>query len=246
MLKTVDISRNVKTGPISVTYRAGNKNAFGTCPANCELNASGTGCGPGQIDFDYLDALLDSKRRRGFSWTYSHFNPLNWAHKLNETKTTINYSARNIAEAVAIAANKIAPAVTVVKDSIWKNGKSLKVSRDDIPGGPIQIVRCFAEYMPKVNCANCGGKDGPLCARLNRDYVVGFTVHGNGKKKAEDESTPGGCYAAGGPVRLQWNNTANQNQKLSDADALRAWSETLPHNATIRHHVAGDIGKDNF
>jgi len=245
MLKTVDISRNRKTGPIAVTYRAGKKDTFGTCPKNCEMNASGAGCSVGQIDFEYLDAVLESKPRRGFGWTYSHFHPLFWAGLLAPNKTVINYSAKNLAEAVAAFANQPAPVVTVVPESMWKGAKHITASRDDIPDSSVRVVRCLAEYNDKINCANCGdGEKGPLCARLNRDFIVGFSAHGNGKKKAADDKEQGGCYAAGGPTRLQWNATAKQAQTMTDAAALRAWFKTLPHNAIIRHHIAGDLGEE--
>ena len=65
MLKTVKNSTANKTAGLAVTYRAGNGEKFGTCPADCKLNDSGRGCGAGQIDFEYLDAVLDAKPRRG-------------------------------------------------------------------------------------------------------------------------------------------------------------------------------------
>ena len=95
----------------------GSSEKFGTCPASCELNPSGTGCSDGQIDFDYLDAVLDAKPRRGFSFTYSHFHPLFWSHKLSSEKTVINYSAATPDEAVLV--HEAAPTVTVVKPEYW-------------------------------------------------------------------------------------------------------------------------------
>ena len=86
-----------------------------------------------QIDFEYLEAVLDAKPRCGESFTYSHFHPLYWAHKLAPNKTTINFSADNLAEAVAICANKIAPVVTVVKKSFWKNGKQVDPYKQKLP-----------------------------------------------------------------------------------------------------------------
>ena len=264
MLKTVKNSTANKTSGLAVTYRAGNGEKFGTCPADCKLNDSGRGCGAGQIDFEYLDAVLDAKPRRGESFTYSHFHPLFWAQKLAPNKTTINYSADTLAEAVAICANKIAPVVTVVKRSFWKNGKFAVITRDDIPApvhtvgfgfvkhatierddipAPVRVIRCPAEYLDSVGCVNCGGKDGPLCARLARDFIVGFTGHGVKKKKIENDER-GGCYAAGGNVALHWTATAGQNQNQSDGDKLRAFVKTLSPRAIIRHHVAGDIGAE--
>ena len=244
MLKTVKNSTANKTAGLAVTYRAGKANNFGTCPADCKLNDSGRGCGAGQIDFEYLDAVLDAKPRCGESFTYSHFHPLYWAHKLAPNKTTINFSADNLAEAVAICANKIAPVVTVVKKSFWKNGKHATIESDDIPAR-VRVIRCPAEYLDSVGCVNCGGKDGPLCARLNRDFIVGFTGHGVKKKKIE-KGERGGCYAAGGNVAIHWRATAGQQQDQTDGDKLRAFVKTLSPRAIIRHHVAGDIGLETI
>ena len=130
MLKTVERSTAKKTAGCAVTYRAGKENKFDTCPADCKLNESGRGCGPQQIDDEYLDALLDAKPRRGYSMAYSHFHPLYWGHKLRKDKTTINYSADTIAEAAAVFLNRLSPVVTVVKKSFWKNGKQLTKSEN--------------------------------------------------------------------------------------------------------------------
>lgn len=238
MLKTVKNSTANKTSGLAVTYRAGNGEKFGTCPADCKLNDSGRGCGAGQIDFEYLDAVLDAKPRCGESFTYSHFHPLYWAQKLAPNKTTINYSADNLSEAVQIVKNKIAPVVTVVKKSFWKNGKNATADG-------VRVIRCPAEYLDSVGCVNCGGKDGPLCARLNRDYIVGFTGHGVKKKKIENGER-GGCYAAGGNVALHWTATAGQEQEQTDGDKLRAFVKTLSPRAIIRHHVAGDVGLESI
>ena len=242
MLKTVKNSTANKTAGLAVTYRAGNGEKFGTCPADCKLNDSGRGCKSDQIDFEYLEAVLDAKPRRGESFTYSHFHPLFWAHKLAPNKTTINFSADTLFEAAAICANKIAPVVTVVKKSFWKNGKHATIERDDIPA-PVKIVRCPAEYLENLGCVNCGGKDGPLCARLNRDFIIGFTGHGNSKKKIENGER-GGCYAAGGNVAIHWRATAGQAQQETDGDKLKAFVKTISPRASLRHHVAGDIGAE--
>jgi hypothetical protein len=69
MLKTVKLSQANKTAGCAVTYRAGKTNKYDTCPAKCELNASGRGCAPSAVDAEYLDAVLDSKPRNGHALT---------------------------------------------------------------------------------------------------------------------------------------------------------------------------------
>ena len=240
MLKTVKLSQANKTAGCAVTYRAGKANKYDTCPAKCELNASGRGCAPSAVDAEYLDAVLDSKPRSGHALTYSHFSPLYWAHKLHPQKTVINYSAPNLSAAVSCVGTNI-PAVTVVPVGFWKkNGNAKNVNIDGVRG-----VRCPAEYLAGVGCVNCGGDKAPLCARLDRDFFVMFTAHGVGKKKAGNPDQAGGCYADGGNVAIHWNATSNADDDgLTDAQRLRAFVKTLPPRSVLRHHVAGDIGKE--
>ena len=209
MLKTVKNSTANKTAGLAVTYRAGNGEKFGTCPADCKLNDSGRGCGAGQIDFEYLDAVLDAKPRRGESFTYSHFHPLYWAQKLAPNKTTINYSADTLAEAVAICANKIAPVVIVVKKSFWKNGKFAVITRDDIPA-PVRVIRCPAEYLNSVGCVNCGGKDGPYALDWPVILSLDLLATASKRKKLKTVSAAGVMRRAAmlpciGPPRLAKN-----------------------------------------
>ena len=52
----------------------------------------------------------------------------------------------------------------------------------------VKVVQCPAEIVKAkgvagtFNCAGCGGGK-PLCARADRDYVIGFTAHGSMTKK---------------------------------------------------------------
>lgn len=233
MLKTVELSRAKKTKGIAVTYRAGEKDNFGTCPATCELNPSG--CGSAKIDADYLDAVIDAVPNKGVAFTYSHFSPVFWAKKLKAGKTVINYSAKT-AELAAKYVGFGVPTVATVSDSFWQGKKARAVAG-------VNIVRCPAEYRGNFGCNQCGNGD-PLCAQLKRRYAVGFTAHGVHKKKAANPDDAGGCYATGGNVLLHWTATAKQGQDETDADRLRRFAKGLPPRTILRHHIAGDIGED--
>jgi len=249
MIKTVENSGATKTRGIAVTYRAGNGNMYGTCPASCELNCSGKGAK--QIDADYFNALLRAVPRGGISFTYTHFEWRHWcdkADKQSTRQTVVNFSAKSLLSAAA--ASRVVPAVVVVSEEQWQNSKKISApllggsnSRGElVQTGAVNVVRCPAEYLDKFSCGDCGG-GVPLCARADRDYIIGFTAHGSGKKKAADPDTVGGCYADGGRVRLHWNATANSDQRdETDGEKLTRFAKGLRKGSIIRHHVAGDIG----
>jgi len=231
MLKTVEISRAQKTKGVAVTYRAGTKDNFGTCPATCELNPSG--CGATKIDHVYLDAVVDAVPTKGQAFTYSHFSPIHWIKKLQAGKTVINYSAKTAAMAAKYVRMKV-PTVCTVAADFWGARKSVTVDA-------VKVVRCPAEYLDNFGCAQCGNGD-PLCARLTRNFAVGFTAHGVHKKKAANPDDAGGCYATGGNVLLHWNHTADQDQDETDAERVTRFAKGLAPRTILRHHIAGDIG----
>lgn len=239
MLKTVSISKAKKTGGIAVTYRSGAANKYGTCPADCELNK--TGCGSKGVDSEYLDAVLKARPRRGFSFTYSHFAPLHWFHKLTEKTTVINWSAPSISAAVDAIKNKI-PAVAVAPESYWQENGNPKHATFN----GVKLVRCPAEYLENFGCGQCGGDDGPLCARLDRTFAILFTAHGASKKAAGDPDKKGGCYADGGNVNMHWKDMPDQIQDETDSEKLTRFVAGLPANAILRHHVAGDLGREEL
>jgi hypothetical protein len=234
MLKTVDYSRATKTRGIAVTYRAGTGEKYATCPASCKMNCSGKGAK--QIDADYLDALLDAVPRRGVSFTYSHFDWKLWADKLAPGKTVINFSTESLLTAAEATLENV-PSVVVLREDYWQGSKT-----QSAPFG-VRIVRCPAEYREGFSCADCGNGE-PLCARRDRDYIIGFSAHGPSKKKAADPETRGGCYADAGNCRIWWEDTANGEQRETDAEKVRRFAQSLPPGSIVRHHVAGDIGAE--
>jgi hypothetical protein len=227
MLKTVAVSANKKTGPIAVTYRSGEHETYGTCPKTCGLHPKSE-TGTDNIDSEYLRALSDAVPRGGLAWTYSHFaaDALPFPEK---GKTVINASCDTASEALR-AYSLGRPAVYAAPvDTQWPQR---------IAG--VQFVRCPAELSDTFTCQQCGnGK--PLCARPDRDYVIVFVAHGTGKKRVG--TGDGGCYAASGPTAIQWHGT-KKTGAANDAEALRAFARSLPPGSFLRHHVAGDAGRE--
>lgn len=228
MLKTVALSANRKTGPIAVTYRSGTHETYSTCPKTCSLHPKSE-TGSETVDADYLAALLDAVPRRGIAWTYSHF-PAAVLPVAKRGQTVINASCDTVAEAVAaVAAGR--PAVLAAPS------ETVDTWPQTVDG--VRFHRCPAELADDFTCHQCGN-GSPLCARPGRRDVVVFVAHGSGAKKVG--TGKGGCYAASGPVAIQWHGTRKAGA-ADDAQALRAFARSLPPGSMLRHHVAGDIGR---
>ncbi len=126
------------------------------------------------IDSEHVLRLMSANQgRNGFG--YTHYNPFIHdngilIHSMNMAGLTINLSADNHALADVYFDLGIAPVVTLLKIGSPKVTLTPKGRR---------IVRCPAEYLEKVTCANC-----VLCTRADRSYIVGFTAHGSRKKRA--------------------------------------------------------------
>jgi len=229
MLRTIAISSNRKLGPIAATYRSGTHETYGTCPKTCGLHPKSE-TGSAAVDFDYLRALLDAVPRRGLAWTYSHFA----AAMLPIAKpgqTVINASADNVAEAIA--------AVRIGRPAVLAAAADTADTWPRVVEG-VRFHRCPAELAENFTCAQCGN-GSPICARPDRTDVVVFVAHGSGAKKVG--TGKGGCYAAGGPAAIAWHGTKKVGSP-NDAAALMSFARSLPSGSMLRHHVAGDIGRE--
>ena len=251
----------MKTTDCAITYRSGDNDVFGTCPKICPLNPNQT-VSTGQVDWDYLDAVLDATVRGGRSWTYSHFKfedislkqnknfHFNFLYRIRDSKqhTTINRSTDDIYDAVTVH-KKGYPTVITLSDNhlkpIFKKDYYLLPLEKNFKVNGVQFVRCPAEYNKKVGCINCD-----LCARKDRDFVIVFYGHGS-QKKLVGEEEQGGCYGTFGRVRLQWEHTRknvsqnNVSGNYSDKKKLQQFVQELPYGTILRHHIVGDVGKEN-
>jgi hypothetical protein len=94
---------------------------------------------------------------------------ISWA---NSCGFAVNLSAEGWKQADRLADLEIGPVFTVLPHTLivgsWRWSET--------PAGR-RILRCPAEWNG-AQCSTCGGKKGPLCARQDRDYVIGVTSHG--------------------------------------------------------------------
>lgn len=227
MLRTVAVSSNKKTGPIATTYRSGQHETYGTCPKTCSLHPKSE-TGTAEIDQEYLNALYDAVPEDGKAWTYSHFAH-NMLPRPQEGKTVINASCDTVEEAIAVT-NDGYPAVHAAPA-----GTQWPQVIDNV-----KFLRCPADMSSDFTCKQCGNGN-PLCARVERDYVIVFVAHGTGAKKVGTGT--GGCYAASGPTAIQWHGTKKQVD-ANDAKKIVSFARSLPAGSFLRHHVAGDIGRE--
>ena len=236
MLNTVENSRAKKTAGIAVTYRAAANEMYGTCPDTCPLKPSATATQ--EIDRDYESAVRRAVPRRGWAFLFTHFDPAQWAEPNTgaPNQTVFNYSADTLADAAQHIKDGAA-SVAVVPESYWNDKPSAKVTTAD----GVRMVRCPNETTG-IDCARCGNGT-PLCARPDRDFGVVFTAHGASKRKAGDNQTAGGCYAAGGNVALHWRHLSERDEITeTDAERVRRFASGLRPRSILRHHIAGDIG----
>lgn len=181
------------TGPMAIHWKRTTKNGidFDALCQSIEGLPSGTswryataGDLPGigdTIDGPSLRRLVKANRgRKGFTYTHKPpkgSNAKNIA-RANREGFTVNLSANSVEQADTYKTMGIAPVCTLIphdeQKGPWKHTYTPMGAR---------VVQCPAEYTD-VQCATCGGANGPLCGRANRDFIVGFTTHGNAKNKA--------------------------------------------------------------
>jgi hypothetical protein len=141
------------------------------------------------------DLARANKGRRGFSYTHypviQQTSNIETGEKvsqevalhnreaieaLNAQGFATSVSCNSPAHADAVLASGIkAPVVCILPEQVMKDKTKKLLS----PGGK-RIVVCLNVSMGKT-CTECG-----LCARTERDYIIGFPSHGSGKKRAEE------------------------------------------------------------
>jgi hypothetical protein len=243
MLNCVKASRAPKTSGCAITYRAGGGGEmFGSCPASCMLKPEGES-GTVEIDREYERAVRRAVPRNGTAWLYTHFHPRQWAERNQAGKTVFNFSAPSALAALAHFRQGIETVALVPHDFWEKLAHGPAPSTRNFKMDGVKYVRCPAEYLEHVNCGNCGGRDGPLCARLGRAFIVVFTAHGAAKRLAGQLKKAGGCYAAAGRAAIHWRNLSRRApQTETDGEKIMRFARGLPWRTLLRHHVAGDLG----
>lgn len=94
----------------------------------------------------------------------------------NENNVIINLSANNLTHADFLFDLNIGPVSVVLPNVFTKDVKTHHGRK---------VVICPA-VIGSITCSKCGGSKGPLCWRVDRDYIIGFPAHGVSAKKVSD------------------------------------------------------------
>lgn len=97
----------------------------------------------------------------------------------NNNGVCINLSANNLVHADELLKYKVGPvSVTLPKDIPLK---AIMTPRKH------KVIICPAVITNKsVTCSTCGGRKGPLCSQINRNFIIGFPAHGSSINKASE------------------------------------------------------------
>ena len=126
------------------------------------------------IDSQALKELVSAnKNKNGF--TYTHYpmlsdNNVQAVKHANANGFTVNLSANDLNQADSYKALNIGPVVVIVSEDTDKVSYTPKGNK---------VVVCPAQTNDKTTCSSC-----TLCQKVDRDYIIGFRVHGTYKKKA--------------------------------------------------------------
>lgn len=109
--------------------------------------------------------------KRGFTYTHKKsLEAIEWARHATEWGFTVNLSADDAGEADTLADAGLPLTCIVPTDTPEKT---------QTPGGQTIIV-CPAQTRDSVSCETCG-----LCARADRQVIIGFRAHGTRAKVAD-------------------------------------------------------------
>ncbi|NIU02159.1 MAG: hypothetical protein GWN01_15015 [Nitrosopumilaceae archaeon] len=129
----------------------------------------------GIIDRVKLDKLVKAnKGKQGFTYTHHELSPENalTIDLANDQGFTINASTNNLQEADKVYNTYDSiPVVTLLPINAPKVSYTPKGNK---------VVKCPSDSKKGITCNTC-----KLCAIHDRDYIIGFEVHGSAKKSLD-------------------------------------------------------------
>ena len=233
MLNLIAKSRGTKTKGIAVTYHYETGAKFATCPPSCPLMPDNVAAAVA-FDFEYAESVSVAVPPAGYAFTYTHFAPDLYVDLYRPGRTVINSSAGSVREAARRHKNGIPTVMDIAPTA---------PPRFTFAG--VDFRACPAPLAKHINCSNCGGSRAPICAQVDRSWVVTFPWHGPPAVLAKAVATGAPiCYGADGRVGMQWGAMAAGPVKHSESD-LEPWAAQLRPGSRLRHHVVGDLGESD-
>jgi len=96
----------------------------------------------------------------------------------NNNNVCINLSANNLNHADKLLETGIGPVSVTLPKGFSKKVRTPKKNK---------VIICPAVITKEATtCSTCGGKKGPLCNRIDRDFIIGFPAHGSSINKASE------------------------------------------------------------
>jgi hypothetical protein len=126
----------------------------------------------GKVDRDYLETLTDAAMAEGFQWV--------WGYSHSRDVTPEDVPDGYVMNASCETEDDVTRAIDLGMPAVITS--HMHLHGDRIEGRP--VVQCPATRADAINCGNCGGSAGPLCARKDRTAIILFPPHGAGAKKA--------------------------------------------------------------
>ena len=126
----------------------------------------------GDFDREYLYTLTDAALAAGYKWVFGYTHVPEVTVDDVPHGYTMNVSCETESD-VEQAADRGLP--IVISNDTTQHG-------DKIAGR--RVIQCPKTRVDSINCGNCGGSAGPICARADREQIVLFPLHGGGAKKA--------------------------------------------------------------
>ncbi len=122
----------------------------------------------GRIDRGYLSRLTAAAKEAAMRWIFGFSH----VEKLMPSDVPDGFVMNISCETEA-----------QVQDALDRGFPAVIASHQYLHGDTVagrRIIQCPAERVEGINCGNCGGTAGPICARKDRRTVVLFSLHGAG------------------------------------------------------------------
>lgn len=134
-----------------------------------------------RIRFKEVRRLVKAlKNWRAYGYTHKPLDYHNNSEAIkhcNDNGVCINLSANSLSHADELSNAGVGPVTTIVPKGTKRGCRTPEGRR---------VVLCPATVKDNVTCSICGGRQGSMCSRINRDFIIAFPAHGSNAKKVSE------------------------------------------------------------